>query len=39
MVKYVGGGDYSDHQANVPEPATIAILGLGGLFVLRRRKR
>ncbi|MHC4264748.1 MAG: PEP-CTERM sorting domain-containing protein [Planctomycetota bacterium] len=39
IVKYVGGGDYSDHQANVPEPATIAILGLGGLVLLARRKR
>ncbi len=38
VVKFVGGGDYSDHVANVPEPATMALFGLGSLMLLRRRK-
>ncbi len=39
FVKYIGGGDYSMHQASVPEPSTVALLGLGGLTLLRKRKR
>jgi len=38
-IKYIGGGDYSMHQSNVPEPSTIALLGLGTLVLLRKRKR
>jgi hypothetical protein len=39
FVKYIGGGDYSLHQSNVPEPSTVALLGLGTLALLRKRKR
>ena len=38
-----GAGNYNGYippviQIHVPEPMTIALLGLGGLFLLRRRK-
>lgn len=37
-VKFAGGGDYSyKHTYNVPEPMTIALFGLGGLFLRRKR--
>lgn len=39
FVKYIGGGDYSLHQSSVPEPSTVALLGLGTLALLRKRKR
>jgi hypothetical protein len=39
FIKYVGGGDYSRHQSNVPEPSTVALLGLGTLVLLRKEKR
>ncbi len=39
IVKYVGGGDYSMHVANVPEPITIALFGLGALAISRKRKK
>ena len=32
------GGPYTLTVNVIPEPATIALLGLGGLFLLRRRK-
>lgn len=38
-IKYIGGGDYSRHQSNVPEPSTVALLGLGTLVLFRKRKR
>jgi hypothetical protein len=38
IAKFQGGGNYSLHVANVPEPATIALLGLGALALLRKRK-
>ena len=39
VVKFVGGGDYSykSHVYNVPEPTTLAILGLGALLLRKRR--
>jgi hypothetical protein len=39
FVKYIGGGDYSLHQSNVPEPSTVALLGLPALVLLRKLKR
>jgi hypothetical protein len=39
FIKYIGGGDYSMHVANVPEPSSVALLGLGTLALLRKRKR
>jgi len=38
-IKYIGSGDHSRHQSNVPEPSTVALLGLGTLVLLRKRKR
>ncbi len=38
-VKYVGGGDYSEHVASVPEPATFVLFCLGGIGLVRRRGR
>jgi hypothetical protein len=37
-IKFQGGGDYSYHVFNVPEPATIALLAIGSLALLRKRK-
>ena len=37
VVKYQGGGDYSWHVYNVPEPTTVLLLGLGGLLLRRVR--
>ena len=38
-----GGGSFADAwsaaQANVPEPATLSLLAIGGLAVLRRRRK
>ena len=46
LMEYVGGGAgaqagqaYFDDVVLVPEPATVALLGLGGLFLLRRKRR
>ncbi len=39
VVKYQGGGDYSYHSYNVPEPATLALFCLGGLLIRKRRAR
>ena len=39
VVKYQGGGDYSYHAYNIPEPSSMAMIGLVsglGLFVRRR---
>jgi hypothetical protein len=36
VVKYQGGGDYSTHVYNVPEPTALAVLALGGLLAVRR---
>lgn len=35
---YSYGGPITEITANVPEPATIAVLGLGGFFLRRRKK-
>ena len=38
VIKFIGGGDYSIHVTGVPEPATIMLLGLGGLLLRKRSK-
>jgi hypothetical protein len=38
VVKYQGGGDFSLHVYNVPEPATICLLGFGVLALLKKRR-
>ena len=40
-VKFAGGGDYSyKHSTNIPEPATILLVSVGGVrLLLKRRKR
>jgi hypothetical protein len=38
-IKFVGGGDYSDHVSSIPEPASVLLIGLGFLAILRKRKR
>jgi len=38
VVKYQGGGDYSMHVENIPEPATMAYLGLSFLALIRIRR-
>lgn len=37
-LKYQGGGNFSMYVENVPEPATLWLLGLGGSVLLRKRK-
>ena len=39
VVKYQGGGDYSLHVYNVPEPATVVLLGCGFLALAKMRRR
>jgi hypothetical protein len=39
-VKFAGGGDYSfKHSTNIPEPATILLLSVGGMQLLLKRKK
>jgi len=39
-VKFAGGGDYSyKHSYNVPEPATVLFVSIGGLGLVLKRKR
>lgn len=38
VIKFQGGGDYSMHVENIPEPATLALLALGGLPLLLRKR-
>jgi hypothetical protein len=39
VVKFQGGGDYSMRVPHAPEPATMCMLAVGGLALLRRRLR
>ena len=38
VVKFQGGGDYSMHVENVPEPATLLLLGFGAVMLRRKRR-
>ena len=38
VVKYVGGGDYSMHVENVPEPTTLLLLSFGTLALCRKHR-
>ncbi|HUT29055.1 MAG TPA: PEP-CTERM sorting domain-containing protein [Sedimentisphaerales bacterium] len=39
VVKFVGGGDYSLHVPNVPEPSSVVLIGLGAVAALKRRSK
>ncbi len=38
-LRVFANGSSQDYIAEVPEPATIALLGLGGVWSLMRRRR
>ena len=39
VVKFQGGGDYSLRTTSNPEPTTLSFLALGGLAILKRRRK
>ncbi|NNJ70500.1 MAG: PEP-CTERM sorting domain-containing protein [Kiritimatiellales bacterium] len=38
VIKYQGGGDYSYHAYNIPEPASVTLMAIGTLAVIRFRR-